>query len=361
MPVATFPGERGWGYDGVLTFAPHRAYGGPHGLARLVDAAHAAGLARDPRRRLQPHRPRHRAASRAFGPYFTDRHDTFWGDAIDYSPARRARVGDPERRAVGARLPHRRAAPRRRPRDLRRERRRTSCAELAERVRAAHPGALVISEMEVGEPAADRGVGPRRAVGGRAPPRAARPADGRAGRATTRPTVRSPTLRAAYEDDAAGAARRSARRTTTRSATARSATGCRRTRAASPPPCTLFAPQTPLLFMGEEHGETRAVPVLHRPRRPGIAEATREGRRKEFARFAVVRAARTSPTRRRSRRSSARSSDPRRRPRPARVLPRADRAAPHAAARGRDRRGRGAPRAARAPRRRRARRRLRAA
>ena len=45
MPVATFPGERGWGYDGVLTYAPHRAYGGPHGLARFVDAAHAAGLA----------------------------------------------------------------------------------------------------------------------------------------------------------------------------------------------------------------------------------------------------------------------------------------------------------------------------
>ena len=31
MPVATFPGERGWGYDGVYTFAPHRAYGGPQG------------------------------------------------------------------------------------------------------------------------------------------------------------------------------------------------------------------------------------------------------------------------------------------------------------------------------------------
>ena len=44
MPVATFPGERGWGYDGLYTFAPHPAYGGPDGLARLVDAAHAEGL-----------------------------------------------------------------------------------------------------------------------------------------------------------------------------------------------------------------------------------------------------------------------------------------------------------------------------
>ena len=41
MPVATFPGERGWGYDGLYTYAPHPAYGGPDGLARLVDAAHA--------------------------------------------------------------------------------------------------------------------------------------------------------------------------------------------------------------------------------------------------------------------------------------------------------------------------------
>src|SRR5205814_244093 len=38
MPVATFPGERGWGFDGVYLSAPHRAYGGPEALARLVDA-----------------------------------------------------------------------------------------------------------------------------------------------------------------------------------------------------------------------------------------------------------------------------------------------------------------------------------
>ena len=45
MPVATFSGERGWGYDGAALFAPHRAYGGPAGLRRLVDAAHHHGLA----------------------------------------------------------------------------------------------------------------------------------------------------------------------------------------------------------------------------------------------------------------------------------------------------------------------------
>ena len=44
MPVAQFAGRRGWGYDGVLPFAPHAGYGTPDDLRRLVDAAHAAGL-----------------------------------------------------------------------------------------------------------------------------------------------------------------------------------------------------------------------------------------------------------------------------------------------------------------------------
>ena len=44
MPVAQFSGERGWGYDGVLLYAPHTAYGGPEALKRLIDAAHERGL-----------------------------------------------------------------------------------------------------------------------------------------------------------------------------------------------------------------------------------------------------------------------------------------------------------------------------
>ena len=44
MPVATFAGSRGWGYDGAALFAPHRSYGGVDGLKRFVDAAHALGL-----------------------------------------------------------------------------------------------------------------------------------------------------------------------------------------------------------------------------------------------------------------------------------------------------------------------------
>lgn len=84
MPVADFPGERNWGYDGVNLFAPARAYGGPEGLRRLVDAAHARGLAvlLD-------------VVYNHFGPdgnylwgysrdYFTDRHKTPWGDAVNF-------------------------------------------------------------------------------------------------------------------------------------------------------------------------------------------------------------------------------------------------------------------------------------
>ena len=84
MPVATFPGNRNWGYDGLYTFAPHPAYGGPRRARALRRRRAPRGPRRDPRRRLQPHRPRLRAIA-AFGPYFTDRHDTFWGAALDYS------------------------------------------------------------------------------------------------------------------------------------------------------------------------------------------------------------------------------------------------------------------------------------
>src|SRR3954451_18785816 len=84
MPVADGPGIRGWGYDGVYLSAAHRAYGGPHGLARLVDAAHAEGLAV-----ILDVVYNHVGASgnqalAAFGPFFTDRYSTFWGEAINF-------------------------------------------------------------------------------------------------------------------------------------------------------------------------------------------------------------------------------------------------------------------------------------
>jgi maltooligosyltrehalose trehalohydrolase len=84
MPVATFPGSRGWGYDGLYTGAPHPAYGGPEGLARLVDAAHATGLGviLDV---VYNHLGPGSEAVTAFGPYTTDAHHTLWGGAIDFA------------------------------------------------------------------------------------------------------------------------------------------------------------------------------------------------------------------------------------------------------------------------------------
>jgi len=86
MPVAEFPGRRGWGYDGVDLWAPHSAYGGPAGLKRLVDACHARNLAvvldvvynhLGPDGNYLPQ----------FGPYFTDRYSTPWGEAVNYDGA----------------------------------------------------------------------------------------------------------------------------------------------------------------------------------------------------------------------------------------------------------------------------------
>ncbi|HZQ36119.1 MAG TPA: malto-oligosyltrehalose trehalohydrolase, partial [Dehalococcoidia bacterium] len=84
MPVAEFAGTRNWGYDGVALYAPSRAYGGPAGLQRLVDAAHAHGLGvvLDV---VYNHLGPEGNYLRAFSPYyFTDRYTTPWGEAIDY-------------------------------------------------------------------------------------------------------------------------------------------------------------------------------------------------------------------------------------------------------------------------------------
>ncbi|WP_437977760.1 malto-oligosyltrehalose trehalohydrolase [Sorangium sp. So ce295] len=87
MPVASFPGERGWGYDGVDLFAPLAAYGGPAGLRRLVDAAHAAGVGvilDCVYNHFGPDGNYLRAYAKR---YFTDRHKTPWGDAVNYDGA----------------------------------------------------------------------------------------------------------------------------------------------------------------------------------------------------------------------------------------------------------------------------------
>ncbi|GAA1524734.1 malto-oligosyltrehalose trehalohydrolase [Streptomyces albidochromogenes] len=82
MPVCPFPGTHGWGYEGVSLWAVHEPYGGPEGLKRFVDAAHALGLGvvldvvhnhLGPSGNYLP----------MFGPYFTDTHHTPWGSAVN--------------------------------------------------------------------------------------------------------------------------------------------------------------------------------------------------------------------------------------------------------------------------------------
>ncbi len=82
MPVAAFPGERNWGYDPAAFFAPARAYGAPDDLRALVDAAHREGLAvfLDV---IYNHFGPDGAYGAVFAPFFTEKHHTPWGDAIN--------------------------------------------------------------------------------------------------------------------------------------------------------------------------------------------------------------------------------------------------------------------------------------
>ncbi|HEY7538004.1 MAG TPA: alpha-amylase family glycosyl hydrolase [Gaiellaceae bacterium] len=281
MPVATFPGNRGWGYDGVFAFAPHEAYGGPAGLARFVDAAHGNGLAviLDV---VYNHVGPGSELVAAFGPYFSPKHRTFWGDAIDYSrPAvREWAIQNAEQwvrdyRIDGLRLdavhaifddgePH-------------------VMAELAERVRAARPGALVISEMRIGDrrPIEEWGHDAQWAdefhhalhvllTGER---------DG-----YYEPYGKVADLARAYDDTFAERLVICASnhdQVGNRAYGDRLPPATRRIAAA----CVLFAPHVPLLFAGEEYGETAPFQFFTDHDDPAIAQATREGRRKEFARF----------------------------------------------------------------------------
>jgi maltooligosyltrehalose trehalohydrolase len=83
MPVNGFSGNRGWGYDGVNLYAPHEAYGGPQGLKKLVDAAHKKGIAvlLDV---VYNHLGPEGNYLGIFGPYFSKKYASPWGDAINF-------------------------------------------------------------------------------------------------------------------------------------------------------------------------------------------------------------------------------------------------------------------------------------
>jgi maltooligosyltrehalose trehalohydrolase len=86
MPVAAFPGGHGWGYDGVGLWAVHESYGGPEAFHRFIEACHERGIGVlldvvynhvGPSGNYLPE----------FGPYFTDKHQTPWGPAVNLDDA----------------------------------------------------------------------------------------------------------------------------------------------------------------------------------------------------------------------------------------------------------------------------------
>jgi maltooligosyltrehalose trehalohydrolase len=284
MPVATFPGNRGWGYDGLFTSAPHPAYGGPEGLARLVDAAHRAGLGvvLDV---VYNHIGPGNEAITAFGPYFTDRlGSTPWGDALDYA-ARGVRewaiqnaelwVGD--YRIDGLRLDAVHAVHDDSPLHV--------LAELADRVRALHPGVLVISEMALPDFRPLRQWGHDAmwldslhhtlhvALTGERDGYYAGFDGSMAEIAAELARAEGPQLVvAAQNHDQVG----------NRALGDRLPPAKRRLAAA----VVLFSTFTPLVFQGEEYGEEAPFRFFTDHIDPFIADATREGRRREFQRFA---------------------------------------------------------------------------
>ncbi|MEJ2883448.1 malto-oligosyltrehalose trehalohydrolase [Pedobacter sp. GR22-6] len=86
MPIASFPGERNWGYDGVFPFAVQHSYGGAAGLQQLVDLCHAKGLAviLDV---VYNHMGPEGNYLNEFGPFFTSKYQTPWGEAINFDDA----------------------------------------------------------------------------------------------------------------------------------------------------------------------------------------------------------------------------------------------------------------------------------
>jgi maltooligosyltrehalose trehalohydrolase len=284
MPVATFPGDRGWGYDGLYTYAPHPAYGGPEGLARLVDAAHNAGLGVVLDVVYNHLGPGSEQIS-AFGPYFTDRHDTFWGAAIDYAQdgVREWAIQNAEQwirdyRIDGLRLDAVHAIYDDSPHHV--------LAELAERVRRINAAALVTSEMENDDwrPIEEWGHdaqwvdrshhGLHVALTGETEGYYASFGDLDALAEDLRGRTHDPRRQivCAQNHDQVG----------NRAVGDRLPPRAHRVALA----CTLFSPCTPLVFMGEEYDETTPFQFFTDHIDPAIAEATREGRRSEFKDFA---------------------------------------------------------------------------
>jgi maltooligosyltrehalose trehalohydrolase len=312
MPVADFPGERGWGYDGVYLSAAHRAYGGPEGLARFVDAAHGAGIAV-----VLDVVYNHLGASgvsamEAFGPYLTDKYETFWGKAINYDDANSGAVREWVLQSAcgwvrdfhidGLRLDAVHAIHDDSPTHI--------VAELVARVHATKPAAIVIAESGLNDPRVIRGapVGGWGAdaqwaddfhhalhvllTGERDGYYADFGAVADLAKAFRRPFVYdgqySPVRRRRFgapADDRPPA--QFVVFDQNHDQVGNRAFGDRMPHAVRPLAafCTLLSPFTPMLFMGEEYGEDAPFQFFTDHIDEAIARATRDGRRREFAAF----------------------------------------------------------------------------
>ena len=281
MPVATFAGNHGWGYDGVYTFAPHPAYGGPAGLAELIGAAHETGLGviLDV---VYNHIGAGSDQVTAFGPYTTSRAQTFWGEAIDYTrPAVRewacqnAEMWIRDYGIDGLRLDAVHAIVDDSPEHV--------LAELARRVRAIDPGALLIDEIGIGD------LRPIEQWG-----HDAQWEDALHHAAHVLLTGEQESYYARYgrvQDLADELARPQGRRfvvcAQNHDQVGNRAFGDRlRGRALRLAAfCAILSRGTPMLFQGEEYDESHPFQYFTDHIDPRIAELTREGRRKEFAEF----------------------------------------------------------------------------
>ena len=277
MPVATFPGNRNWGYDGVYTWAPHPVYGGPAGFARLVDAAHREGLGV-----ILDVVYNHVGPGADFAelaPWFTVRHGTPWGPAPDYRqpPVREWAIQNAvlwirDYKVDGLRLDAVFTVFDDGPRHV--------LAELADRVHGERPGALVISEIGPGNlrPLDEWGHD-------------AQWADDFHHELHALLTGEQSGLYTGYGDLASLALQFERSRPErfvvcsqnhdqvgNRALGDRPAQDELEARAA----VVLLAPETPLLFMGEEYGERNPFQFFtdHDDRR--VADATRAGRRREY-------------------------------------------------------------------------------
>src|SRR5215208_5397166 len=313
MPVATFPGRHGWSYDGVYVSAAQESYGGPHALARLVDAAHAAGLAV-----VLDVVYNHLGASgvkamEAFGPYLTAKHATPWGEAVNLDDA----DSDPVREWIlqsaeqwirdfhvdGLRLDAIHALYDSNPKHI--------VAAIARRVHAANPRALVIAESGLNDPkvmrpperggwgcdaawADDFHHALRVALTGETDGWYEEFADLRLlAKAFHRPHVHDGTW-SSFRGRRFGAPADDVKPeafvvfSSNHDQVGNRAFGDRLPARARPLAAllTCLAPFTPMLFQGEETGESAPFQFFSDHIDAEIADATREGRRREFAAFA---------------------------------------------------------------------------